>query len=120
VVDQRLGSNGSRRFWTAQNGLDWLRPVQEPFDSWPAESWQDKAITQRLYLDDLVACCDGFPANLLTRYPNLRWPAKTQGQESSAAPRRMRPWGKFPARTVRCGPSAPARLVSHYSLLDLR
>lgn len=71
TVGPSLGYTGSMRFDTAEAALRWVRPADEVFDSFPADSWRDKRFTKRLYLDDLLKSAK-YPDGLLTRYPNLR------------------------------------------------
>lgn len=64
VVDERLGYAGSRRFANAEQAYRWVKPSDEVFDSFPAESWRIKSFDRRLVLTDLAACSD-VPERLL-------------------------------------------------------
>ena len=75
VVDERLGYMGTRRFETAQQAFLWVRPSDEVFGSFPADSWRIKDFVRPLTLEDLQECCTTFPDGILNGYPRLRRPA---------------------------------------------
>lgn len=66
-VDARLGYAGSRFFHSAEQALRWLKPHDEMFESWPAESWRDKQFRKALTIDDLAACAARLPESLRAR-----------------------------------------------------
>lgn len=72
TVDSRLGYSGSRRFPTASQALRWLKPADEVFGSYPAESWQDKRFVRRITLREVLDCAAKAPEGLEGRYPALR------------------------------------------------
>ncbi len=76
TVDSRLGYTGQRTFATGAQALRWVAPADEVFDNFPAESWRDKRFRQRLYLDDLLACCSGAPEGLKERHRRLCRPSQ--------------------------------------------
>jgi hypothetical protein len=78
TVDERLGYSGSRRFETATQAMHWLKPAPEVFGAFAAESWRIKSFARELSIEDLAACCAGFPAHLSTRLV----------ERNAAAPRR--------------------------------
>lgn len=70
-VDHRIGYGGSRTFHNAEQALKWLKPSEEVFDSFPAESWRIKAFVGPLHLDDLEQCSARIQSDLRDRYPSL-------------------------------------------------
>ena len=75
TVDERLGYLGSRRFDSAEQALRWLKPAEEVFGAFHAESWRIKAFAKELFLEDLQACCHFVPEAIAQRYPALLRPA---------------------------------------------
>ena len=71
TVDERLGYSGSRTFHTAAQALRWVKPAPEVFGTFYAESWRIKAFARELCLEDLAACCTGFPEQLARRRAEL-------------------------------------------------
>lgn len=65
VVDQRLGYSGSRRFANAEQAYRWIKPSDEVFGSFPAESWRIKRFDKQLTVADL-ASCGSVPEALMT------------------------------------------------------
>lgn len=70
-VDPSLGYSGSRQFHNVAQGLRWLAPEEEVFESFPAESWRIKNFRQRLTFEDVAKCCARVPEDILARYTHL-------------------------------------------------
>jgi len=76
TIDERLGYSGSRMFRYGTQALQWIAPEGEQYHSWPAESWRKKRFDTTLYLEDFVACCASYPANMLSGYPRQTRPTR--------------------------------------------
>ena len=76
VVDQRLGYGGSRTFHNAEQALRWLKPAEEVFDSFPAESWRVKTFQGPIFIESLLEAASRVPEDLASHYPRLRKPAR--------------------------------------------
>lgn len=72
TVNESLGYSGSRQFTTGSQALNWLKPSDEVFGTFPADSWQIKNFNKVLTLDDLKASCSIFPESLSNAFPSLR------------------------------------------------
>lgn len=82
-VGSELGYNGTRQFHTAAQALRWIKPKEEVFDSFPAESWIIRQFHRRLTIDDLADHCANMPADVIARYPHLRGDRQQENQPSS-------------------------------------
>lgn len=79
-IGPELGYNGSRQFQTVAQALRWIKPNEEVFDSFPADSWCMRHFQKRLTIDDLAEHCANMPPDVLARYPQLRRASATQSQ----------------------------------------
>jgi hypothetical protein len=77
-VGPELGYCGLRSFHTAAQAMLWLLPPGD-HASHPAESWRDKRFHQRLWLDDVLACCASYPPSLATDFAHLMDPERKPG-----------------------------------------
>ncbi|RMM39496.1 hypothetical protein QO021_28930 (plasmid) [Pseudomonas amygdali pv. lachrymans] len=67
IIGPDLGYQGSHRFQSLAQALNWLKPSY-PSVSYPSESWRLKRFTKQLLIDDLAPFCK-IPDSLL---PELR------------------------------------------------
>ena len=81
-VGQELGYSGSRQFHTAAQALRWIKPKEEVFDGFPADSWIIRHFQRRLTIDDLAGHCANMPADVIARYPHLRGKRQEVSQPS--------------------------------------
>jgi hypothetical protein len=70
-VGPELGYFGRRTFETAAHALRWIRPDDEVYGTFPADSHRNKSRTAPVYLEDLLEACDNAPPYLANRYPHL-------------------------------------------------
>lgn len=81
-VGAALGYEGSRQFQTAAQAMRWLKPAQEVFGTFPAESWRNKRFQGPIYLEDLLECAASYPQSILAECRHLCRP----GQASKRGP----------------------------------
>jgi hypothetical protein len=67
TIDPRLGYAGSRIFANAEQAMRWLRPDDEMFEPWPAESWRIKMFSGPIQLATLLECAPQVPEPVVER-----------------------------------------------------
>lgn len=84
-IDHRLGYTGHRTFEFGTQALRWLKPSDEVFGYFPAESWRDKRFHRQLTVEDLAECCARLPHSLIPRSAARRHTKPSPISSSSAS-----------------------------------
>lgn len=85
TVDHRLGYTGSRTFAFGTQALRWVKPSDEVFGPFPAESWRDKRFQRTLTVEDLAECCAKLPHALIPRGAARRAPRPSPPSSAASA-----------------------------------